>query len=154
MKSLRVRDTYTLSLGKGESCLIRFLFGLLRMDGCVDLMLTDVSSRKGSVYVQREVSIKVNEGHKLTPIDCRKIAQLSIEFILGSKNSANFLITFSYRYHGAKNRRISLISDQYLLLLKYYDGFTRFRLVPWRGLFRTPPKAVLRMLLWESGFLK
>lgn len=149
---MRVREVQRVNLGKGEECVVRFLFGLLMIDGCVDLMLTDISSKKENLYLYRRISIKINKGHEYLPISSKLIAKTSVEFLFGRRTSADFLLTFSYHYKGIKNRKTRLADDIYIISLRNNNGIICFELISWKGLFRTSPKAVLRMLLWESGF--
>jgi len=151
---VRATEVHSFNLGREEECFVRFLFGLLQIDGCVDLMLTGISSKRENKYVYRKISIRVNDGCGYSKIDSSRIAKISVEFIFGNRVSADFLLTFSYYYLGPRNKRIRLADDQYLLSLRNNDGLIVLELKPWHGLFRTSPKAVLRMLLWEAGLLE
>ncbi len=150
---MRIREVHRVNLGKEGQHLIRFLFGLLKIDGCVDLTLTNISSKRKNKHVYRRISVEMNEGGGYVPIDSRILARIALEFIIGERTTADFLITFSYHYRGENKRRIRLTDDVYALKLMRDGGTTCFELTPWHGLFRTSPKVVLRMLLWEAGLL-
>ncbi|RLG46534.1 MAG: hypothetical protein DRO00_01455 [Thermoproteota archaeon] len=151
---MRVREVHSVNLGKEEKQVIKFLFGLLKMDGCVDLTLTSISSKRKTQHVYRRISVKINDGSGYVPINSRIIAKTSVEFIIGDRVSADFLLTFSYYYRGEKSKKIRLADDVYVLTLRNNKGTICLELTPWHGLFRITPKAVLRMLLWEAGLLK
>ena len=151
---MKVREVHRVNLGRKERHFIRFLFGLLKIDGCVDLTLTNISSKRKNKHVYRRISVEMNDGGEYVPIDSRMVAKTALKFIIGEKVSADFLITFSYHYRGENNRKIRLADDVYSLKLTNENGTICFELTPWHGLFRTSPKAVLRMLLWEAGLLR
>ena len=151
---MRVREVHSVNLGKEEKRVVKFLFGLLKLDGCVELVLTSISSKRKTQHVYRRISVKIRDRGGYVPIDCRTIARMLVEFIIGDRVSADFLLTFSYHYQGENKRRIRLADDGYVLTLTNKKGAFLFELTPWQGLFRTPPKAVLRMLLLGAEIMK